>query len=423
VWASLDHKLDAIWAINLKTRYASSAFNERTQALIGENFNLTADEPFLQPSTWLLANGELAENQKELSFLGNALAKFNIGPSKHHFLSGADYSVLEDSGYRDISSVPLGSVDLSAPLFPISYSAPGPGIKTQFVKNTTYGGYFQLQSDIYQRFHSLLGLRLGGVEIDFSNTLLNSTAKTQRLAFLPRVGGVFDVTNAISIFAGYSEGMRGQPLVSFAGTPKPELSRHIEAGVKFDFEEILTGQLAVYQIDRSQVAIPLAPGSASFVASGQQRSQGIELDLTWRPNEAINLLASFAHTEAKFRESQNGISAGNTLAWVPENSGRLWAYYRFQQPILKGLGLGFGVYLRSEAYLSNDNLFKTRGYHSFDAAIAYESDHFKLAATAKNLSDEHYFQPYGYFGDGQLGGGRVAPSPGPSVYVTGSIKY
>jgi iron complex outermembrane recepter protein len=423
VWASLDHRLNRTWSFNLKTRYASSAFNERTQALIGENLNLTADEPFLQPSSWLLANGELAENQKELSFLGNALAEFALGPSKNHFLVGADHSVLEDSGYRDISATPVGAVDLASPVFSITYRSPGPGIKTQFVKNTTYGGYLQLQSDIYERFHSLLGLRLGGVEIDFRNALLNSSSKTERLAFLPRVGGVFDITDTISLFAGYSEGMRGQPLITFAGDPKPELSKHIEAGIKFDFEGSLTGQLAVYQIDRSQVAIPVAPGSLAFTATGEQRSQGVELDLTWRPHENLNILASFAHTEAKFRESQNGIAAGNTLAWVPENSGRLWVNYRFQQPLLQGLSLGLGVYLRSEAYLSNDNFFKTRGYHSFDAAIAYETNHFKLAATAKNLSDESYFQPYGYFGDGQLGGGRVAPALGPSVYVTGSIKY
>jgi iron complex outermembrane receptor protein len=67
--------------------------------------------------------------------------------------------------------------------------------------------------------------------------------------------------------------------------------------------------------------------------------------------------------------------------------------------------------------LSDNNQFKAAGYHSFDAAIAYETGHYKIAASAKNLSNETYFQPYDYLD------GRVAPSQGASVYVTLSVKY
>lgn len=79
--------------------------------------------------------------------------------------------------------------------------------------------------------------------------------------------------------------------------------------------------------------------------------------------------------------------------------------------------MGFGVYLRTGAYLSNDNAFKTGGYHSFDAAIAYETQQFKLATTVKNLTDEDYFQPYSYFT------GRVVPAGGASVFVSVAVKF
>jgi iron complex outermembrane receptor protein len=63
------------------------------------------------------------------------------------------------------------------------------------------------------------------------------------------------------------------------------------------------------------------------------------------------------------------------------------------------------------------------GYHSFDATIAYEKPTFKLALTAKNLSDNDYFQPFQYFGGGYIGGGRVVPATGAALYFSGSLRF
>ena len=421
VWGTLDHKFNRTWSFNFKARYANSEVNEKAQTLVGRDLSLIADEPFLPPSTWLLTNGELFEQLEELSFLGNAQAHFNLGPTQNIFLAGADLSVLDDGLFLDINQTPAGTVDLAAPEFTEPYSPPGPGIKNQIVTNTTYGAYLQLQSDIYQRFHQLLGVRLSGIEIDDRSFGRNS--KTERLELLPRVGGNFNLTQSVSLFACYSQGMRGQPFVNFASAPEPEFSSQIETGIKLDFAQRLTGQMAVYQIDRSQVAVPASADRILFNTTGKQRSQGFETDLTWQPFDELNILASYAYTDARFKSSSLGIAEGNSIAWVPENSGRLWANYRFLQEPFKGLSMGFGVYLQSGAFVSHDNLFKTAGFHSFDAVLAYETKHFKLAATAKNLSDQDSFQPFGYYLDGFLGGGRLATTTGASVFVTGSIRY
>jgi iron complex outermembrane receptor protein len=416
VWGSLDHQINKMWSINVKARYAESEFDQKVQSLFGAD-GFVADVPLLAPSTWTLANAELYQQQQEFSVLGNAVAKINIGPTESTFLLGADYSELDDDGFinGDFGALGLGvaMVDLTAPAFSANYSEPTPGINNTFVKNTTYGGYVQLQSTFYKRFHQLLSLRLGAVEIDYkSSTGINS--KTAQLQPLPRVGAVFDVTDDIAVFASYSEGMRGQPFVNFIDTPLPELSKHLETGIKFDFSSQLTGQLAVYQIDRSHVAVPTGFGS---IAAGQQRSRGFEADAIWQPSDAVGVLANYAYTQARFTDNLAGVPVGNSVAMVPENSGRLWANYRFQQQALKGLSVGFGVYLRSGAFVSNNNLFKTDGYHTFDAAIAYETKHFKLATTVKNLTGEDYFQPYNYFA------GRTAPAAGPAAYVNISLKY
>lgn len=417
VWGALEHKLDDVWTLTLKARYADSAFDQQVQTLFGGD-SFAADRPLFGASSWGLVNAELYQHQQERSVLGYGVGKFKLGGSKHALVIGADHSQLDDAGFIDSDLTATGSVDLSAPAYSMPYRKPGPGIDNQFIGNVTYGGYAQIQSDFYRRFHLLGGLRLGTVEIDFENSQLNTRAKTDTQKLLPRIGGVIDLSEQLSWFAGYSEGMRGQPFVNFVSTPLPELSRHLETGLKFELDALFSGQIALYQIDRNQVAVA-ASGDIQrrSVAAGQQRSRGIEADLTWQPVEAFSMLANYAHTDARFVDDKAGVAAGSRLPLVPEDSGRIWGHYRFLTPPLDGLSIGFGVFLRSGACLSNNNRFKTSGFHSFDAAIAYETRQFKLAATVKNLTGERYFQSYDYFD------GRLAPATGTSAFVTFSLKY
>ena len=128
-------------------------------------------------------------------------------------------------------------------------------------------------------------------------------------------------------------------------------------------------------------------------------------------------MANYAYTDAKFTDNLAGVAKGNQLALVPSNSGRLWVNYKFPQAALKGFSVGAGVYAQGEAYLSDNNQFKTPGFHSFDTTVSYEHKQYKLAASIKNLTDENYYQPYGYLG------GRVLPAEGTTAYVTGSVRY
>jgi iron complex outermembrane receptor protein len=420
VWGTLDHKFNDMWSLNLKARHAQSEFDEKVQSLAGAD-GFIADRPFFA-NTWALVNAELFQKQEELSFLGNVTAKFDVGPTKNTVLIGADHSEIDDKGFMDVDmgrfGFGAGTVDLSRPSFLAAYGPAGAGIDNQFVTNTTYGGYTQLQSTLYDRLHLLTSLRVGHVGIDYQNTTQSIDTSGDKTRFLPRAGGVFDLTDEYSLFINYSEGMRGQPFVNFVGAPQPEESTTLEGGLKFNVAHQLTGQVAVYEIERSHVAVTDNTDlRRRSKAEGQQRSRGVETDLTWQATDGLSILANYAHTDAKFTDNLAGVPEGNKLATVPADSGRLWANYRFQQPMLRGFSIGGGLYAQGQTYLSNNNQFKSDGYHSFDASIGYERQQFKLMATVKNLTDEHYFQAYNYFG------GRVIPSEGTSAYVTASVKF
>lgn len=415
---TFDHKLNPVWSFNVKGRLAQSKFEENVQAIVGGD-GFGADVPFIPPSVWGLYNAELYQEQQEGTLTGHALAKFNLGPTQNKFMIGGDYSRVRDEGF--INSAFAGFVDLLNPIW-FPYTDPGPRIKDQIVINTTSGIFTQLQTTIWDRLHFTAGVRAANVKIDYSDTTFGIGALTDTTRVLPRVGAVVDVLPGISLFAGYSEGMRGQPFLSFAGTPEPELSDQVEGGIKFNFGGRLAGTLSVYEVNRTNVATT-DPFTLQSIANGEQRARGFEADATWQISPALRLLASYAYTDAEYAKDvpatlfAPGIAAGTRIPGVAEHSGRVWLNYEFQEQLLKGFSIGGGIYMASDALISTSNPFTTDGYFTIDAKVAYKAERFEAAVAVKNLTGEKYFEPYGYFN------GRVVPSDAVTAYGTLIVRY
>lgn len=419
LWASLDHKFNEMWAFNAKARYSESKFDEKAQ-LVSQN---TPDMP---PSVWLLSDTNMFQTQKEQSVLLNTTAKFDFWATKNTVIIGADYTEVKDKGTMNTDAfLVLGGfalpnmVDLSNPVFATPYVNPPTSAFTSLtdavIKNTTYGAYVQLQSTVYDRFHLLAGLRQAHVGVDYNELTSATNNKTTKNKLLSRLGGVFDINDSFSVFASYAQGMRGQSFSIFAPNvkPAPAESRSKEIGVKFDVNGELTGQAALFHIDRTNVAVgfPATP-------TGEQRSRGFDADVTWHPNNTWNLLANYAHTNAEFTKNASAtILAGNPVQGIPKNAARLWANYSFQQEALKGLSAGLGINWQSGVYVEDNTKYKTDNYHTVDATVAYQTSRYTLGLTVKNLTNQDYYQYYNYFG------GRVKPDAGTSAYLSASFKY
>ena len=410
--ATLDHQFNDVWSAQARARISTTEFEENVQTIVGLD-GFTADLPFFPPTTWGLANGELFQEQDEVTFTVSATAEFDMGRSKNTLVFGADYSKLDDEGFIDVG--PFSFVDLAAPVFP-PYSDPGPGVNNSFVENKTYGVYVQLQSSIDDRLHVLGSLRLARVEVDFNNATGSSSTSETRL--LPRFGAVYDLTEEVSVFASYGEGIRGQPFLEFLGTAEPEESRQIEAGLKFDLAAGLSGSLAFFQIDRENVAVT-DPATFLSVAEGEQRSRGFDADLIWQINPRLTLLTSYAYVDAEYTaDAPTGtgvIPDGNTLAGVPEHSGRIWLDYAFGPGRYEGLGIGAGIYAQTGEFVSDNNAFKADGFYTVAAAMRYETDRYRATLALRNLTDNRYFDRYGYFD------GRVFQGEG--LTATASLEF
>ena len=113
--------------------------------------------------------------------------------------------------------------------------------------------------------------------------------------------------------------------------------------------------MALFQIEKSDVAASDPNNPFFSINGGDQRSRGVEFDVGGEPLPGWRLIANFAYIDARVTNDPAGINNGHRLPSVPENSGGVFTTYEIQHGVLRGLGFGGGVYLsdRTEIDLAN----------------------------------------------------------------------
>lgn len=432
VTVTADHRFDPVWSFNVKGRWSRTAFDQNSQASF-------YGAPVPGTSQWEIFASEVKQDQEEFSINPNLQARFAAGPTRNTLLFGADYSRVTDRGHHYSDTYgnlfyifglapPATTVDLLNPSFPIPYVDPSPSTASEFaafgdIDNlyVTKGAYSQIQTSLYDRVHLMAGLRVASIEVDFVDlipTLAGGPAvvtTTDKTKVLPRVGAVVDIVDGLSVYASYSQGMRWAGfLAPPSGTLEPEESEQREVGLKFNLASKLSGTVAAFDIDKTNVPASFTPTSTVFAS---QQARGVEADLLWQPTEGLKVLASYGYVEATYATDLGAIPAGNRLAAVPEHSGRFWVDYAFDEPMLRGWSVGAGVYASSGAYVDSANVWKTDPYFTVDAKVGYENEQFAATFNVKNLTDEFYFEPYPWFE------GQVAPGADRQFYGTLVYKY
>ena len=409
--ARLDHDFNASWSSATTFRIARFNFREPSQGLVSNTPSAG--------SSFDVYNLRIDEKMSEASFNSFVKGKVNFGPTKNTVLFGVDYNRVADNGRMlgDFFGTPTNY--LTGP-FPPYVDPIFPYINSRN-HYTTSGATAQLQSTVFERLHVVAGARLARIQVsDFDLTgtraLLtgSSLGKTDKTAILPRVGVAFDVTKNVTLFAGYSEGMRPVPFFLGFAPMKPEESKQLEAGVKLNTDFGLSATLAAFEVRRSNV--PVTVGFAS-VQTGEHRSRGFEADAVYQPNENWSFIGSYAYADTKVTRDTIAANVGQPLPGVPRNSGRLWANYRVTSGMAKGMSFGLGAYAASGQTIELGKAWQTRAYATLDAKLGYDYENWKFSVVGKNLTDARYFTRYEYLG------GRVAPGAGRSVQATVSTRF
>lgn len=419
VTARLDHKFDEKLSGSIAARWSEAHIRERTQSLFGSDV-IAANTPLVHPSTWGLTNAIISQDEEEISISGHLSERFDMGPAQNTLLLGGDYSHVTDSGFiaTDLFLGGAGLVDLTHPAFPFPYIEPPLSPATAFAdagkSYVNQGLFVQLQSTLFERLHLIGSVRLADLKIDDVQHQDGTRDTAHATKLLPRAGAVLDIAEGVSLYASYGEGLKGHPIITHKGAPDPEESVEREAGIKLDLAGGLTGTLAAFEIERTNV--PLLQNFVT-VGLGDERSRGVEADLIWQPDRNWQVIGNVSLIEALHITASGVAPAGTKIIGAPEQSGRLWVNYRFDPGVLEGWSVGAGIYAASGAPVDPANRYFTDAYLTVDAKVGFDSADYSAVLSLKNLTDEVYFVPYNY------AGGRVAAGGEREVYGSVTWKY
>ena len=262
------------------------------------------------------------------------------------------------------------------------------------------GIYVQDQITLLDNLKLLAGIRYETVEQETTNNPTdlnpNSSESTRNEdAFTPRVGLVYQPIEALSLYGSYTTSFVPNTDTTEDGEIlEPERGEQFEIGARAELlEGRLTANLAFFDITKENVSTT-DPDNISFsVATGEQRSRGIELDIAGEILPGWNIIANYAYTDAKITEDED--FEGNRLTDAPEHNFNLWTTYDIQDGPLAGLGFGLGFNFVGERSGDLANSFEVDSYFLTNAAISYERDNWRAALNIRNLFDVDYIESTG----------------------------
>lgn len=304
----------------------------------------------------------------------------------------------------------------------------------------TYAAFAQLSYDLTDTTHVDVGARYSREKIfvDFvdrvlpvpapaaGNCLTLCQGDSARNRFTYKVSVRQDLTDGVMVYASYATGYKGQAYdissgfnpTKAANPVRPETSKAYEIGLKSRFlENRAQLNLAVFRTDyrdfqaQSQVQLPNGTNAFNLSNVGKLRTQGVEVEATVKPVEALTLSATAAYTDAEMTEflrAQCYPGQTATLGCVgglqnlsgkrPPNSPkfRYTLSAGYDDSISAALHAFVQMDWRHQSatgydLLQNPVAFQ-RGFGIFDAALGVREvdDRYRVTLFVKNLFDKAY---------------------------------
>lgn len=404
--ATVEHRFSERW--RLRSAFSAQVFDAlRTNA---QPRNLLNDGRTLRRR--YTATDEGARNY---SWQSEIEGRFSTGPIAHRVLLGLEVG-RDDFDYIFRTQNDFPSIDIFNPVY-------GATVPTTFgssddVKQavSVLGLYVQDQVDLAPTLKLLSGLRFDIADYTNSSGPLGGTSvlsKQRDEAFSPRMGLLYKPAENVSLYTSYTRAFNPNSGFMAAGGMilPPSVGSQYEVGAKARFDERLTATLAFYDIAKTNVPVTDLADELFYVASGEQRSRGVEVDVLGDLGRGWNLIASFALTDA-YVSRDTTLSVGDKLVGVPGTSGSLWLSHTVQDGSLQGLGFGAGLFYVGNREAALPNTIEIPSYLRTDASVFYRIGAWDLALNVKNVFDTKYFDSQGFF---------LYPGPPTSVY--GSLSH
>lgn len=367
-----------------------------------------------------------------------ALAKFHTGFLRHELVTGLDVFYQNDDrlNYAVIGTRP-GQLVRTPDNYSLGYALVKNPLNRRVGDGANLGYFISDRVWLNEQFSLLGGVRVDRFISTYATTntttgIFGPTITAASTGVSPKGSAIWQPTPEQTYYFTFARGFspQGQYVANSTGIEipntaalKPEESDLYEIGGKVS---VLDGQLglaaALFRVDKSN-SFDVDPVTGGLIlgaldAGEKRRVEGFEFTVTGRLTENWSLLAGYTHLKGTVR---SGTSRGNVAPYVPENAFTMWTTYDVT-PIMRPLwGLpgkitvGGGVSFDDGYFPASDNTTRIPGTFSLDALVSYETDSYRLAVNAYNLTDELNY--------GAAFNTRAVPVSGRTVLVSAGMRF
>lgn len=436
----VNHDFNKNWKLGFNSSYQSYHRTQKSTAQLSNLAYTTVNGEKQVNLKRGLTQADAAENifAEQLSLQGT----FNTGSFKHQIFTGVDYENSDAPSYTyafyasPTSTTVITTESSTTNLFNYDYSTQS--LNAPFAKSTQlattntlrFGAFAQDLISINKYIKILGGIRWSWQEAEvktqvYSTGITTTGAKNFNRAFSPKGGLVIQPNKDLSLFASYSNSFSPNTGTTVDLQPlDPSIIDQYEAGIKKDFwKGALSTNVTVYQISNNNLAQTVlfaADGVTPNVNNnlkelvGGTKGKGIEVDITARPVDGLNINAGYSFNETKVSKSSgtNGsLVLGDIMARTPKHTANLSFFYKLPSGALKGLSFGaIGNYIGDRTGGWNDDYLWTEKtpattpktytvtirdrdipleeYATVDASVGYEWTKLSILCKLSNITNE-----------------------------------
>lgn len=220
--------------------------------------------------------------------------------------------------------------------------------------------------------------------------------------FTPSIGAVYHITDDITLYGSYSDIFNPQTATRFVApnvpgeTLDPRIGYQYEAGLKGRFlDGKLNASAAVFRTKDKNRAITDLINTGFFVQAGVVKIEGFEFEVTGRPIEGLDLVASYTNVKNEFEVGNAGQAGAAFDIFMPRHQYKFYA--RYEPAALDGAFAA--ISLNGQSKVVGGGVAGVREQGAFaiaGAQLGWRFDKMLRAfVSVNNLFDKVYYQRVG----------------------------
>ncbi len=246
------------------------------------------------------------------------------------------------------------------------------------------------------RFTALLGLRHDWIQQTTTNYRSNTATEQSPARTSPRAALTWATSDQLSAYVSWGQSFRYNQGADAAGLAfAPEDGEALEGGFKYALHDgRLTGTVSGFRIDKKNILVNDSANSGFFVAVGEARSRGVEVDANLRVNDQLTLTGVYAFTDTEITRDTRPGFVGSALSNIPRHSAAIHAHWRSPRTGPGAVGVGGGlVYVGKRPGDDVNSDFELPGYATARLNLSYQATRrLSLHLDAENLLDAYYLE-------------------------------